>query len=413
MLLRPLKMGLAAALLCGTAPAWATELVIFHTWSSPAEVASLNILKAEFEAKGHTWTDLAIPHDSGANVSLINLITGGNPPNIFLEANPGIYRDLVEMGMGHPMTEFFAENGITEHLPDAVLKSITVDGEIMKVPTAIHIDGMVYYNMDVAEAAGVDPAAWTSLDDMFEDFPAIREAGYEPLAIGGQKWQIGYLTHALVAALHGPEIYDRIYGAEPDRDAIDTPEMRAVLQMLRRFQQETDAGSSNRDWNVTTNTVITGQALMQIHGDWMKGEWRAAGKVAGEDFGCVNIPGTRGLSVTVDAWGLLGGVDEETDQAELDFAAVVVDPEIQAAFAAQKGSTPVRLDAPESGLDACSGVVLEALANPEIQFQNPHNTADADWMNSIWDVVFEYWSDPEMTEDDAIAGMQDAYDTIF
>ncbi len=108
------------------------------------------------------------------------------------------------------------------------------------------------------------------------------------------------------------------------------------------------------------------------------------GKQAGADFGCINIPGTRGLSVTVDASGLLGGVSEEVRQAELDFAAVVTDPQIQADFAAAKGSTPVRLDAPKDQLDACSDVVLAALDNPDIQFQNPHNTVDADWQSAIW-----------------------------
>ena len=45
--------------------------------------------------------------------------------------------------------------------------------------------------------------------------------------------------------------------------------------------------------------------------------------------------------------------------------------------------------------------------------QNPHNTADADWQNSIWDVVFNFWSDPDMTIDDAIAQMKENYDTIL
>ena len=80
-------VALGAALLLGTSAGSAADLVIYHGWSSPAEVAALNILKSGLEAKGDTWTDLAIPHDSGASVSLINLVTGGNPPNVFMESN--------------------------------------------------------------------------------------------------------------------------------------------------------------------------------------------------------------------------------------------------------------------------------------------------------------------------------------
>lgn len=404
-----------AALLLGTAasPIMAAELVVYHSWSAAPEVAALNVLRSGLEAKGHTWTDIAIPHNTGSNVNLMSLITGGQPPNVFLEANPGVYRDIAGLGMGFPLTQWYEENNILENLPAAVEASIRVDGEIVKVPTALHIDGMVYYSKEVAEAAGVDPAAWTSLDEMFADFDKVRDAGYDPLAVGSQPFQVGYLLHALTAAVAGPEIYTRIYGEDPDPEALDDPAFRQTLETLRRFAAEAGPEAQNRPWNETTAQVITGQALMQIHGDWMKGEWFAAGKEPGTDFGCIEIPGAEAVVATVDSWGLLGGVPEDVAQAELDFASVVLDPQVQGDFSAAKGSTPVRLDAPESALDACSTEVLSILSDPERQVQNPHNTADADWQNSIWEVAFNFWSDPEMTVDEAIAQMKDNYDTIL
>ena len=407
--------GLTAGLMLGSiaSGALAAELVIYHNWSSGPEVAALNVLKADFEAKGNVWTDIAIPHDTGSNVSLINLITGGNPPNVFLESSPGVYRDLKELGLDRPLTAFMEENGILEHYPSSVVASITVDGDIYKVPTGIHIDGMLYYSKSVAAAAGVDPEAWISLDDMFADFDKIKAAGYIPLAIGGQQWQVGYLMHALAAAVGGPEFYNAIYGGEPALDAVSSDEMKSTLDWLRRFQQVADEGSPNREWNLTTNMVITGQALMQIHGDWMKGEFVAAGQKAGVDFGCEQIPGAKAVPVTVDSWGILGAQPEDIDKAELDFVATVADPVVQANFAAAKGSTPTRLDAPKDVLDACSTAVLGYLEDPAHQVQNPHSMVDADWQSSIWDVVFNFWSDPEMSVDDAISEMEENYDIIL
>ncbi len=407
--------GLAAGLMMGSfaGGALAADLVIYHNWSSGPEVAALNVLKADFEAKGNVWTDIAIPHDTGSNVSLINLITGGNPPNVFLESSPGVYRDLKELGFDRPLTDFMEENGILEHYPSSVVQSITVDGDIYKVPTGIHIDGMLYYSKDVAEKAGVDPEAWTSLEEMFADFDKIEAAGFIPIAIGGQQWQVGYLTHALAAAVGGAEFYNDIYGAEPSLEAISSDQMRNLLEWVRRFQQAADEGSPNREWNLTTNMVITGQALMQIHGDWMKGEFLAAGQTAGVEFGCEQIPGALAVPVTVDSWGILGNQSEEIDAAELDFVATVADPQVQADFAAQKGSTPTRLDAPKDVLDACSTAVLGYLEDPDHQVQNPHSMVDADWQSSLWDVVFNFWSDPEMSVDDAIADLEDNYDIIL
>lgn len=413
-MLNKLKLGTAVlALVSAGMTARAEDLVIYHTWSAPAEVGALGVLRTALEAGGDTWTDIAIPHDTGSNVSLMNLVTGGNPPNVFMESNPGVYRDLTAQGLGLPLTQFMTDNKITEHYPVSVVNSITVDGEIMKVPTGIHIDGMIYYNMEVAKAAGVDPTTWKSFDEMFADFDKIKAAGYQPLAIGAQQWQVGYLTHALAAALEGPAFYNAIYSGTVDPAAIDSPEMRNLLEWLRKFQQAADEGSVNRDWNVTTNTVITGKALMQLHGDWMKGEWRGAGKVAGTDFGCIVPPGAKALTVTVDSWGLLGGQSEEKTAAELRFASIVADPIVQADFAAIKGSTPTRLDAPADKLDICSQNVLAALANPDTQVQNPNSMVDADWMSSLWDVYFAYWSDPAMSVDDAIAKIKENYDTIL
>ncbi len=407
--------GLAGAAMLATtiSGAMAADIVVYHTWSSGPEVGALNVLKKDFEAKGNTWTDFAIPHDTGSNVNLMGLVTGGNPPNVFMESSPGVYRDLEGLGLAKDLTDWYKENGYLDHLPDAVVKSITVDGKIMKVPTAVHIDGMIYYNKQVAQDSGVDPESWTSLDDMFADFPKVKEAGYIPIAIGGQQWQVGYLTHALAAAVGGPDFYTKIYGAKPDPAAIDSPEMRNVLETLRKFQQAADEGSANRDWNVTTNMVITGKALMQLHGDWMKGEFTAAGQTAGQEYGCEPIPGAKASVVTVDAWGLLGNQPPEIEKAELDFAATTLDPKIQGEFAKVKGSTPTRLDAPKDSLDACSDAVLNVLNDPAKQVPNPHNTADADWQNSIWDVVFNFWSNPDMSVDDAISQMKDNYETIL
>jgi glucose/mannose transport system substrate-binding protein len=390
-----------------------TELNVNYNWTSPAETAAINVLKARLAERGIKWNDFAVvQHDTGANISVINMIAGGTPPDVFLSADPGLYRDIKGMGHGFPLDAIFAEVGATPNFADAVKKSITVDDEIVKAPVAIHIDGMLFYNKEVAAKAGVDPTKWTSMDDVWADFDKIKAAGFIPIAIGSQKWQEGYLFHALMAAF-GSDIYDGFYAADPDTSTFTSDSMRKVLGIMRQFQQHTDEGSTNRDWNVTTGLVISGQALMQIHGDWMKGEFRAAGKEAGKDFGCINIPGASSVSVTVDAWGFYDTGKPEVAEAQKQFASVVVDPAISAEFAAKKGSTPVVLNAPTEHLDECNQIVLETLKDPARQHQNPHNTADADWFNATWDVIDRFWTDPNMTEDQAMAQFQEAYDAVF
>ncbi len=407
-------VGLTAALLMGTtAIASAEELVVYHGWSTPAEVAALTALRSALAEKDITWKDLAIPHNSGVNVSLVNMVTGGNPPNAFVESNPGAYRDLMERGLSLDLTELYTTTGIAENLAPIVRDLSTVDGKFVKVPVALHLDGMVYYNKDVAEKAGVDPAAWTSVDDMLADFDKVRAAGFIPAAVGSQAFQVGYLTHAMTAAIAGPEIYNRLYGPEPDITAVDTPEFAKVVDVVRAMSKEAGPETQNRPWNETTNTVITGKALMHIMGDWMKGEWKAAGKEPGVDFGCIQIPGAKAIPVTSDAFGLLGGQSEAKTQAELTFAATALDPKVSGEFAQKKGASPARLDAPAELLDQCNEIVLDLLKVPNGTVQNPFNITDADWHQTIWSVMYTFWSDPNQTTDDVIENLKDEYDAIF
>ena len=91
---------LSAVLMIGAAPlANAEELIVYHGWSSKAEVAALNIMQSALNEKGHTWKDLAIPHNSGVNVSIVNMVTGGDPPNAFVTSDPHIFRDLAGLGL--------------------------------------------------------------------------------------------------------------------------------------------------------------------------------------------------------------------------------------------------------------------------------------------------------------------------
>jgi glucose/mannose transport system substrate-binding protein len=406
--------GLVAALMAGTTSfVTAEELIIYHGWSTPAEVAALKVFQDALSEKGHAWKDLAIPHNSGVNVSLVNLVTGGEPPNVFSNSDPGVYRDLEGLGLTRDLTEFYTEIGASDRFFPIIKELATVDGKMLKIPLWMHIDGMVYWNKEVAEKSGVDPASWTSVDQMIGDFQKVKDAGFIAAAVGGQAFQVGYLFHAMLAATAGPEVYNRLYGPEPDLTVLDTPEFAKAVEIVRVFSDQATPESENRPWNETTNLVISGQALFHIMGDWMKGEWLAAGKVPGVDFGCAVIPGTKAVSVTSDAMGLLGGQPENIDAAELDFVRIATDPVVSAMSNKFKGSTSPLKDAPTEFLDECNKAAMDALNVPNGQVANPFNITNTDWHNAIWTVMYNFWSDKSQTVDDVKEALTDEYDAIF
>jgi glucose/mannose transport system substrate-binding protein len=416
MLLRNKILGTAAVLTIGLAPfaTKAVELTLFHTWSNESEMAALNSILKSFEDKtGNTIKSASVPHETAGESPLVSLVVAGTPPNLFIAAETGFYRDMRDKGLGQEVGTLFDKIGATPAFPETVRKAITVDGQIRKIPTGVHIDGMVYYNKKVAEAAGIDPAKWTSLADMWGDVSKVEKAGYTFVAIGGNTFQAGYTFHALLAAVAGVDVFNRFYASTPDKTVFDDKGVRDAIELFLKIARQTDAGWVNRAWNDTTNTVISGKALLQIHGDWMKGVWKGAGKKLGEDFGCINIPGTKAVSVTVDSFGILGGVKPDVLKAEEDFAATVVDPKVNAQFAFYKGSSPVRIDVPTDRLDACNLLVLDDLKKPNFSVENPFYITDTDWVNSVWNVMYAAQSDPKMTTDQVIKNLKDQYAEVF
>ena len=327
----------------------AAELTLWHSWSNDSEMAALNTIVDEFESRGHTVVAASTPHETAGESPLISLFVAGTPPNLFIAAQSDFYQDLKSQGLSQDVGPLFDRIGATEAFPEVVKQAIEIDGEMLKIPVAVHIDGIIYYNKRVADEIGVDPTKWQSLDDMWADQEKVEAAGKTFIAIGGNTFQAGYTFHPILAAVAGPDVYQRFYSAHPDETVFDEPGLRDAIETFRKIADQMDPGWVNRAWNDTTNMVINGDALMQIHGDWMKGVWRVNNKELGTDFACVNIPGAKAISVTVDAFGILGGVDEETLKAEEEFASIVVDPEDQRRVRLPQGlepGSPRRADRP-------------------------------------------------------------------
>jgi glucose/mannose transport system substrate-binding protein len=387
------------------------ELLVFNNWSAPAELGALNVIRQAYLAKGGTWKDISIAHDTGASIPLINMLTGGNPPDVFMENGEALRRELYKQGLLYDFTAVYNSMNIDRVVPPSVKNAMMVDGKILSAPLGIHIVGTIFWNKAAAAKAGVDPASWKSMEDMFADFPKIRKANIIPLAIGAQKWQLEYLMESMLAQVSG-KLYDDICGNKPNRAAIDSPEMRKALAYFRQIQKESDPGSANRNWNDTTALVIRGEALMQLHGDWMKGEWVGAKKKIGVDFDSRLVPGAASVQVTVDEMSFLAQKDPAKRAGVEELFKIMMQRITTEKFAAIKGSTPIRTDA-VTGQDKHSRTVLASIAKPNFGYLVANITMDPDWKTSFQNLSDQFWNTPDMTADQFIKEAQGQFDQIF
>ncbi len=152
----------------------------------------------------------------------------------------------------------------------------------------MHRVNWLWINADALKKVGATaPTTWP---EFFALADKLKAAGYVPVATGGQPWQDLTIWETVVLSQGAPFYKKALVDLDPA--TLTSPQMGNVFDTVRKIESYFDAGHSGRDWNVATAMVINGKAGMQFMGDWAKGEFVGAGKVAGKDYVCSPAPGT-------------------------------------------------------------------------------------------------------------------------
>ncbi|HEX2147629.1 MAG TPA: ABC transporter substrate-binding protein [Pseudorhizobium sp.] len=396
---RALTAALAATIALPVAVAQATDLEVTHWWTSGGEAAAVAELAKAFNATGNNWVDGAIAGaGSTARPIMISRITGGDPMGATQFNHGRQAQELVEAGLMRDLTDV-AEKGNWKEVikPASLLDSCTLDGKIYCVPINIHSWQWLWLSNAAFEKAGVPvPKDW---HEFVAAAPKLREAGIQPLALGGQAWQSGGLFDTLVLALGGKDVYEAVY-VNKDGDVAAGPEMAKVFEAAAQAR-EMAAGSNVQDWNQATNLVITGKAGGQVMGDWAQGEFQIAGQVAGKDYSC--LPGL-GVSPYIatggDAFYFPVLDDEEKSRAQDVLAETMLDPKTQVAFNLKKGSLPVRGDVDLSSVNDCMKKGLDIVAKGNA-LTSTDQALSTDSQKQKEDLMTEFFSSTSLSPEDA------------
>lgn len=393
-------------------PAGAEESIeVIHHWVSEGEVAALNNIKDDLAKEGIAWKDSAVGGMSGANASqaLRARLVAGDPPGamqfVGFEAvtwsEEGALRDLDKIAV--------SENW-EKALPPALLPFVRPDGKWTTAPINMHRNNWVWGNAAAFKKAGVEPPkTW---DELIASGKKFRDAGIVPLAISDESWQVTKVFETLLLGLNGADFYKKAV-VELDDGALRGPEMVATFKKLRELRGLADDNISGRDWAVATNMVASGQAAMQIMGDWAKGEFTGKGLKAGSDFLCFATPADKPSYVfNTDAFGMFKTDNQDLLKAQDALAEASMDPIVQAKFSIIKGSIPARLDADTSQYDECG---KKAVADREAAIQSGSMVgslsegfgAPSQFSTVFGDVVSKFFVTPDMTAEDAVAQLAD------
>lgn len=389
----------ASTALCAATAVSATELEVTHWWTSGGEAAAVAEFAKAFDATGNTWVDAAIAGSGGtARPIIVSRIIGGDPMGAFQFNHGRQAEELIEAGLLRDMTHVAEAEGWKDIVnPPSLLDACTVDGKIYCAPVNIHSWQWVWLSNKAFEDAGVSvPSDWA---DFVAAKDALRGAGKQPLALGGQPWQSAGLFNVLLATIGGPEVLQQVYG-DGDTDVAGGDKIAAVFQAAADARDMAD-GSNIQDWNQATNMVITDTAGGQVMGDWAQGEFAIAGEVAGRDYTC--LPGlgmNEVISTGGDAFYFPVVNDPDVTAAQDVLAATLLSPDTQVAFNLKKGSLPVRGDVNLAAANDCMKKGLEILAKgntlPDVNMLNTEDTN-----NQLNDLFVEFFQDASITPEDA------------
>ena len=344
------------------------EVQMLHWWTSGGEAAALNVLKQDLAKEGYTWKDVPVAGGGGegAMTALKAMVAAGNPPTA--SQILGYYAvDYAEAGKLGDITSLAKKEDWAKVVPSALQKFTTTNGKWDAVPVNIHSVNWVWINKAVMDKiGGTEPKTF---DDFLALLAKAKAAGVIPLALGGQPWQEATMFDSVVMSTGGPDFYKKAF-VDLDELALKSDTMKKSFDNLAKLRDFVDPNYAGRDWNLATAMVIKGDALVQVMGDWAKGEFKAANKEAGKDFLCYRFPGTDGSVIYNTDMFAMFDVSADRKGAQLALADATMSPSFQSAFNVVKGSVPARMDVPDTAFDMCGkkGIADVKAANADGKF---------------------------------------------
>ncbi len=348
-------------------PARAADSVeVLHWWTSGGEAAGLAVLKKALNDQGITWNDAPVAGGGGdgAMTALRARMTANNPPSASQMLGFTI-TDWADQGALADLDPVASKSDWDKYIPAAIQKFSKHDGHWIAAPVNVHSTNWIWVSKAAMDKIGATTLP-TDFDGLIALMDKAKAAGIIPLAQGGQAWQEATMFDGVVLSTGGPELYKKAL-IDLDPATLAGDQMKTAFTRLAKLRTYADPNFPGREWNLATSMVIKGDALLQVMGDWAKGEFINAHKTPGTDFMCARFPGSQGtVTFNADQFVFFKQGDA-LKPAQAQMAADIESPTFQSAFNVIKGSVPARTDVSDAAFDMCGkkgmADLKEAVAN--------------------------------------------------
>ncbi|MGP3968790.1 sugar ABC transporter substrate-binding protein [Streptomyces sp. 6N223] len=230
----------------------------------------------------------------------------GNSPDVMLVDNP-VVSTLAEAGILNTTEDLDLD---TSGYEQNILAAGQVGGDTFGVPIGANTLAL-YYNAEVLDDAGVDPASVTDWDSLTAALEQVTDAGHKGItfsAIGTEEGTFQFLPW--------------FWGAGADLREIDSDAAVAAVALWQDWLDRGFAPNSviNNTQTTSWQEFATGDYAFAENGTWQL----ANAEDAGFDYGVITIPARDGGAAPVPTGGEFLTVPVQTDSARYDVSTRIV-----------------------------------------------------------------------------------------
>ena len=345
-----------AILLCGASTAGAKppqpHVEVFHWWVSGGERASMDVLKGYVERQDITWKEGSVAGSGTARYTdvLAARVQAGRIPTAAQMIGYDIH-DWARRGLLQSLNEVAAREEWDAVVPSDIQHLSKWQGQWVAAPFNIHSTNWLWVNKALAQRLQVvaPPDTWPDLIALLDE---ARAAGMVPLAMGHEAWEHTLLFESVAVGAGGASFYRRAF-IELDPTALTEPLTTTIFSRMRQLAGYLDGGDPRRRWDEATDMVRTGQALLQVQGSWVGGEFTARGLQPGVDYECWRFPDTQGVVLFNSDQFIFFKQAAAQREAQQALASTLMRPALQVAVNLRSGAAPARVDVSREPFNAC------------------------------------------------------------
>jgi glucose/mannose transport system substrate-binding protein len=373
----------------------ASSLEVLHWWTAPGEIEAQAVLKEALLEQGVDWQDFAIVGgggDSALRVLQMRALSG-NPPEAAQIKGPDI-AEWAKMGLLTEVDSIVPISLWEQYLPEIVRNTISYEGHYMALPLNIHRVNWLWLNKEIFDELRLSvPQTWPQFIDVAEE---IKKSGYIPLAHGGTIWQDSLLFESVALSLLGPEKYEEAF-VEFDEATLTSQLMINAFKQFKQLNRFINKDMQGKGWVKASRMISDKKAAMQFMGDWAKGLWQAEGKIAMQDYLCVDVPGSKNVfSYNIDSFVLFNKINTNNQKLNKQrFIETLLSNDFQREFNLKKGSIPVRLNMDMTPFDSCSKKAYADFNNGQLVPSFSQNMATSSYLQSEMSKIISYYFNNE------------------